>query len=261
MGLSNIALVLLSTKREYDTGLMHQCLDMYLNSMSKHDTIDIIISVNSQFKHDLNQRYRDNHHVNTITIHNCDIPAEQDVYIQSDDQPDPPYEFGNSNGPNKLFYETFKMLEYKKSYLYFMVIETDSRPVGEFWLDRLQRFCNHNSFIIAGSTYKGSMTLPDTDWIDHLNGIALYSNRFATYDIIHGSMDMLTHTIHIKKHARLNYDIAIWYYVNSAEGAKYLSQAIDTNIIANYSLPCDTGISEKDILAKHPHTIILHQKI
>jgi hypothetical protein len=74
-------------------------------------------------------------------------------------------------------------------------------------------------------------------------------------------MDMLTHTIHIKKHARLNYDIAIWYYVNSAEGAKYLSQAIDTNIIANYSLPCDTGISEKDILAKHPHTIILHQKI
>lgn len=253
-----IALVLITTKSELLSGDVKECIDRYVESVSENRLIDIIISLNTDVDSSQLDYIKNNKSVNSLDIHNCNIPAEEDIYTH-DDKVDVKHELGQSNGPNQSFYRTFDYLK-SKSHDFFMVIETDSRPMSEYWLDGLVHYCNMKEFIIGGSRYKGKQKLPDSEWRDHLNGIALYKNCDELYDIMKGSKELLYRYIHKKAYARLNYDIAIWYYVNSPEGAKYLSQVIDTNIIANYSLPCDSGISEKDILAKHPYTIILHQK-
>ena len=60
---------------------------------------------------------------------------------------------------------------------------------------------------------------------------------------------------------QLNYDILMYYIAKDSE--KYQQQGNnlqDTPIITNMSLRTDYHITESDVLARHPETIILHQK-
>lgn len=254
----NVALVLLATKHEYYQGQVDTCLTNYIDVCPPGVNVDIIVCMNTHVDNELS-KYSNNQHVNSVTVHDCDIPGEQDVYIQNNKQPEIKQELGQSNGPNQLFYRSFEHLK-TKSYDYYMVIECDTRPVIDNWMPRLQHYCQENDFIIAGSRYKGKQKLPDKDWTGHLNGVAIYKNCDMLHETLSGSRELLNHYIHVKHYVMLNYDIAIWYYVNQSGFDKYLNMLIDTNIISNYSLPCDKSTDTQTILSQQPDTIILHQK-
>lgn len=253
-----IVLVLITTKSELESGAVETCLDRYTKSVSLTKSVDIIVTLNTKTDTTRLNRFRGLSAVNSLEIHNCMIPVDQDIYTH-DDKPLIIHELGQSNGPNQSFFKSMNHLR-SNSADFFMVIESDTQPVCDCWLDRLIEYCNMKQFIIGGTRYKGDQKLPDCDWRDHLNGVALYKNCDELFDILKGSRDLLHTYIHKKSYKRLNYDIAIWYFVNSPSGDKYLSAVIDTNIIANYSLPSDTTIRTQTILDKHPYTVILHQK-
>lgn len=251
--------MLLATNHELYQGHVDACIANYIEYNSPGTSVDIIVCMNTHVDNELT-RYADNQHVNSVVVYNCDIPSDQDVYIQDDAEPETVLELGQSNGPNQLFYRSFNYLK-TLPYDYYMVIECDTKPVINDWMLRLQRYCDEANFVIAGSRYKGKQKLPDADWIDHLNGVALYKNCERLYDIIEGSREILKHYIHVKKYVRLNYDIAIWYYhVNQQSSDEQPNTIIDNNIISNYSLPCDASTSMDVILSQHPGTVILHQK-
>ena len=255
-----IALVLIATEKELHRGQVRTCIDQYIRSVSESRRVDIIITFNTKVDSSSLNYIKTKKNVNSLSVYDCGIPSDEDIYTH-DENNEIVQELGQSNGPNQSFYRSLEYIKYR-DHDYFMIIEADTRPIGEYWLDRLIEYCNKTKqYVIGGSRYKGSQELPaKSDWRDHLNGVALYRNCDELLDIIKGSKELLYRYIHEKNFARLNYDIAIWYFVNSPAGGKYLPRVIDTNIIANYSLPSDTTIKTQTILDKHPHTVILHQK-
>lgn len=254
-----IDLVLITTVNEIHSGRAVACLEKYITSAKA--PINLTISTNREVDDKSLSDLDSCEMVNKLIMHNCNISEDEDVYNMLDKPVENPHELGESSGPNLLFYRTMEYLQGGGAD-YYMLIESDTRPVGEDWMSRLVDYCmvRKSRFLIGGSRYKGDVKLPPSDWREHLNGVALYKNDPGTYELLNGSRKMLKHYIHKKNYVRLNYDVALWYYLNSPDGDKYLSRVMDTNIIANYSLPDDRDIKLQTIIDKHPYTTILHQK-
>lgn len=255
--MSKIALVLLATKHELHHGLVERCIERYIDKPGAK--IDVIICMNTHVNNNLDN-YQHHEHVNSLTLHNCDIPGDQDRYNRNNKRVAEPLELGQTNGPNQLF---FKSMEHLKTtnYQYLMVIECDTKPIKNNWMSKLRAYCDSNDFLIAGSKYKGkAKLLPRGGWVNHLNGVAIYKNCDQLHDVLRGTRELIHFYIHKKAYVMLNYDVALWFYFDQQENINFDTVCIDTDIITNMSLHTDKNISLEQVIEQHPNTIILHKK-
>ncbi len=266
-----LSIVYACTKAEFDSGELENSIGRYISrKSSKNYSFDLFIIVDqgdeehyaplSDFESDKN--------INKIIIHSLNLTDEENIYFKSKhslklfrEAGEP--ELGLSAGPNNLFFGAMNYLA-DKDYENYLLLETDTRPVKYFWFDGLYKYCVNNDFLIAGSQYKGNFEIPeDSEWKDHLNGVAIYKNCEKLNNLLSGAKSEAARRV--KKGENnffVNYDIAIFYHTQSSESNKKdYKGVIDTDIITNISLGSDAPIREQDILTKYRKTIILHQKI
>lgn len=270
---NNIALVLLTTQKEYNLGLSQKCLDCYLNKkFSKHYSIDIFIFLN---KGKLDEypdfhKYKVNENVNNIYIYSHEYSDQDDIYIRTPAEMRRSrniHKLGGSGGANLLFFDSFNLL-LEKEYSNFLMIESDSRPLKQYWLDLINKNIKDQSFLILGSSYKGRQVLPEYEcWTAHLNGIAIYKCSPHTKSLLNIARNLIAY--HVKQNINkfISFDVGIWMAISTMKWHKYvLDHKITLNplqycdFISNYSLFSDIQLTKQQILKDHPKTIILHQK-
>lgn len=264
---NKLALVLLTTVKEYYSGAVDACLEKYLESKpSKDKKIDLFIFFNQGQESEYSKllKLKSHKNINDVFIKSHKLSFLDDIYVRN------PSEFkkfkdiprlGGSSGANNLFFKSMTSL-CEKHYDDFLMIETDTQPVKNYWIDKILDFCVYNDFLIAGSMYKGSAKLPTFQaWTGHLNGVAIYKCDPFLKLLLKYAERLIESEICNQTTNFLSFDCAIHQLCCSLEGRKYFaSKVIDTNIISNYSLPLDKKISIKSVLEKHPQTIILHKK-
>lgn len=264
---NKLALVLLTTAKEYYSGAVDSCLQKYLESKpSKDKKIDLFIFFNQGQESEYSEllKLKSHKNINNVFIKSHKLSFLDDIYIKN------PAEFknfkdiprlGGSSGANNLFLKSMISL-CEKHYDDFLMIETDTQPLKNHWVDRILDFCLYNDFLIAGSTYKGSAKLPTFQaWTGHLNGVAIYKCDSFLKLLLQYTEKLIESEISNQTTKFLSFDCAIHQLCCSLEGGKYFaSKVINTDIISNYSLPSDRKTSIKNVLEKHPQTIILHKK-
>ena len=266
-----LAIAYACTKREFDSGELQESIERYISrKSSKNYSFDLFIIVDQGYK----EHYaalldlESDRNINKVIIHSLHLPDEENIYLKSKhslklfkESGEP--ELGLSSGPNNLFFGAMNFLS-DKDYDNYLLLETDTRPVKYFWFDSLYKYCVKNDFLIAGSQYKGDLEIPDgAEWKDHLNGVAIYKNCEKLKNLLSGAKSEIVRRVKEGDNDFfVNYDIAIYYHIQSSEfNKKDYKGVIDTDIIVNISLGLDKDIKEQDILTKHRKTIILHQKI
>jgi hypothetical protein len=264
---NKLALVLLTTAKEYYSGAVDSCLEKYLESKpSKDKKIDLFIFFNQGQESEYSKllKLKSHKNINDVIIKSHKLSFLDDIYVRS------PCEFkkfkdiprlGGSSGANNLFFKSMISL-CERYYDDFLMIETDTQPVKNYWIDKILDFCVYNDFLIAGSTYKGPSKLPTFQaWTGHLNGVAIYKCDPLLKLLLQYTEKLIESEISQKTTNFLSFDCAIHQLCCSLCGKKYFaSKVIDTNIISNYSLPSDKKTSIKSVLKQHPQTIILHKK-
>lgn len=259
------------TKAEYLSGQLKDSMNRFLSiKPSKKYCFDLFFVFDQGNESDYSSilDFESHENINSIFIHSLHIPDKDNVYVRSRHSLKKFKEVGEpalglSAGPNNLFFGAMNYLS-KKEYDYYMVLETDTRPVKYFWFDLLFKYSQSNDFLIGGSTYKGQRELPrEALWVDHLNGVAIYKNCDKLHDLLSASKAYMIELIKDGLHDYfVNFDIGINYYIKSLDSLldKY-NDVVDTDVIVNASLRADAIIKEQDILRKHRKAIILHQKI
>jgi len=145
------------------------------------------------------------------------------------------------------------------------MIECDSRPLQNNWIDSLVNFVD-SSFCIAGSRYRGQQVISELEsWSGHLNGVAIYKCSSETKYILTKAEELIK--FHVKHNINkfINFDVGIHYFSQTRMFYKYFENKnftplLNCNIISNYSLDSDMNFSIDEILEDYPNTIILHQK-
>lgn len=266
-----LAICYFCTKAEYLSGELKDSMNRFLSMKpSKKYCFDFFLVFDQGNGSDYSSilDFESHNNVNSITIHSLDIEAKDNIYVRNKHSLSKFKELGEpslglSSGPNNLFFNGMNFLS-NKDYENYMILETDTRPVKYFWFDRLYKYCVKNSFLIAGSQYKGNIEIPeDVKWKHHLNGVAIYKNSEKMHNLLKESKQLILDKIkNFEDNCIVNYDVAIYYYIQSSESnKKKYKSVIDTDIITNISLGPDSSILEQDILTKYRKTIILHQKI
>jgi len=269
----SLVISMISTGREYDNGAIHRCLDSYFgkNTRSKHK-VDIFVFLNCKLqpKHYSLMEYEKHRNVGSINVVGLDLPPLEDIYIRPCDVKDstilPP--LGLSSGPNLLFYKSMGLLTKYPNYQNILLLETDTYPASRHWLDGLVRTCKSEDFLICGSIYKGDGELPlDEPWTGHLNGVGIYRNCSALEAIIQKSIDIIKMRVAKSEMKMINFDVALFDAYNTLCIQKKLrpsvnrkNRMIDSDIIANFSLPCDEKLTTKEILRREPKALIIHKK-
>ena len=297
---STLAVALFTTKKEYDSGQVHSMMNNYIKQMpSNNFCFDWYIVFDqgdeSDYKDLLN--YSAHKNLQNIFIHSLEIPDKDNVYsrvynrfeiIPEYRKQDAP-EMGTTSGPNNLFYKGMRFLK-EKQYENYLLLETDTKPTQEFWFDQLHQHCVANEFHILGSTYKGNQKQSDEAWWrDHLNGVAIYKNCAPVHELIEKSCETIKEIISLSwtiiqqfniedvlspipdsvpeawkglgsLSLCLNYDLAIYLMTQEDPYKNHANLYKNCDFITNASLPADQEISQKEILSKHPKTLILHQK-
>lgn len=271
----NIALVLLTTQKEYLSGMTHNCLDKYFNNqVSKDKKIDILIFFNKgeEFEYLSLLDYEQKENVNSVKIHSHKLSDFDDLYARTPEEfkslnlekiPD----LGGSAGPNNLFFKSMMPL-CQSDYDYLLMIETDSQPIQDMWIDKILDFCAKNKFLVAGSIYKGKMDIPDLEpWAGHLNGIAIYRKSVALNFLLKQSQKLIKARVLSRKNCFISFDVGMHSFRGTFFGRKYYddrsspeNHLINCSIISNYSLPIDSDTSIECVKKENPQTIILHKK-
>lgn len=270
---NNIALVLLTTQKEYRLGLSQKCLDAYLNKkFSKYHSIDIFIFLNKGKPDEYTDfnKYKVSENINKIYIYSHEYSDEEDIYLRTPSEMRRSrniHELGGSGGANLLFFDSFDLLM-DKEYSNFLMIESDSRPLKQYWLDLINKNIKDQSFLIIGSSYKGGQALPEYEsWTAHLNGIAIYKCNPHTKSLLNIARNLIAYYVKNNINKFISFDVGIWMAISTIKWHKYvLDYQITYNplkhcdFISNYSLFSDIQFTKQQILKDHPNTIILHQK-
>lgn len=271
----SVALVLLTTKKEYLSGMTHDCLDKYFNEqVSKDKKIDIFVFFNQgeEFEYLSLLDYEQKENVNSVKIHSHKLSDFDDLYARTpqdfqnmnlEEIPD----LGGSAGPNNLFFNSMIPLSLS-GYEYILMIEQDSKPIQNMWIDKVVDFCRQNSFLIAGSIYKGKMEVPELEpWAGHLNGIAIYRPSTALNYLLKQSKKLIKKRVASRKNCFISFDVGMHSFRGTFFGRKYYddrscpeNHLINCAIISNYSLPIDSDTSIDRVKKENPQTIILHKK-
>lgn len=269
---NKVTLLLLATQKEFKNGDVTKCLDQYFkeNTTSDH-SIDLHISFNqgSALDYESLKTYESHNLINKVFILNHNLSDFDDMYIRNMQQfrikkiRNVP-QLGASSGPNNLFFKSFHNL-YNTDYENILMIEPDSRPIVDNWLDEIMAYCD-NSFCIAGSIYKGIQVISELEtWSGHLNGVALYKNSLETKYILTQAEELIKYHVKHNINRFISFDIGIHYFSQTRMFYKYFENKnftplLNCDIISNYSLDSDMNFSINEILEDYPNTIILHQK-
>lgn len=267
-----MAVVLVATKRELENGDVRKCLDNYFKTEKGTFKIDLKIYFNigdEQEYQDL-KRYEMYPSVNKVTIKSHRLSSIDDLYIRTPEQAKNRNvipKLGASAGANNLFFDTMIPLMEDK-YEYYLMIETDSRPLIQEWIEGIMKYADKESFLIAGSHYKGTQELTEYEsWTGHLNGIAIYKKSKKLQWLLRKTKRFIAYQVVHKNEIFLSFDVAMHLYISTIKGLKYFrniktpwNKLMDTPIITNMSLPCDKEIDTNEVVDKYPATIILHQK-
>lgn len=271
---TQLSIVLLATQKEYQSGDVTACLDKYFKTNASVDKkIDLHIFFNKGEGSDYNDLldYQNCENINEVRIKSHKLEGINDLYARTPEELDRANinempDMGCSAGPNNLFFNSMipLMSGIHRDYL---MLESDTFPIQDFWLDKIINYCDNTVFMIAGSSYKGQFPFPDFDtWTGHLNGVAIYraSQNLSTFFKL--SQKTIAH--HVKySNPFMSFDVAMHYFSCTLLGRKFFNnrnlpfnQLIDSPIISNYSLADDTVTSVEEVKKQHPDTIILHQK-
>jgi len=291
-----LAITLICTKKEYESGQVNKMLDQYFNKIpSNTQQFDLFIFFDQGNESDYSEllEYENQQSISKVFIDSIRIPDNLNIYSQvwKDKELIPEFyklncpKLGITSGPNILFFESMKRLSHQ-NHEYILLLESDTRPIKDFWYDRILEYLKKHDFLIGGSLYKGDRTEDlDSDWSQHLNGVAIYKNCKQLSILLKETENGLDHLVKNSKRlieqykftditdpvpenenienlcVKLNYDILI-YFIAGADTiySKHGNQLKDTPIITNMSLCTDYNISESEVLKRYPETIILHQK-
>ena len=253
---SNFALLLLTTEKEYNQGSVKSCLDSYIKVLPKDHKLDIVIFIDT-ISSPLNLGgYAENIKINAFPL--MMLPEDNIYYRSAPENFQNPPRLGLSHGPNFLFFEAFKIIK-KLAYKNVLLIESDTKAVcsSDLWIDTVNEYIKKEDFIIAGSTYKGSVDIQGKYWENHLNGVAIYKNNETLHEILSGAEKYIEKNIK-KYNYRLNFDVAIDLYLNDFPEQRVLYK--DADFIVNVSHPFDANQSTIEILMAHPNAKIIHKK-
>lgn len=272
---TQLSIVLLATQKEYQSGDVTACLDKYFKTNASVDKkIDLHIFFNKGEESDYNDLldYQNCENVNEVKIKSHKLEGIDDLYIRTPEELDKSKlheipEMGGSAGPNNLFFNSMIPLM-GGIYRDHLMIECDTYPVKDLWLDEIISYCDNTVFMIAGSSYKGKCEFPHFDtWTGHINGVAIYraSKNLSTF-FEFAKKTIIHHNLY-HKNPFMSFDVAMHYFSCTLLGRKFFNnrnlpfnQLIDSPIISNYSLPQDMDIGVQEIKEQHPETIILHKK-
>jgi len=283
---NSLVVALFTTQKEYQSGLIHSMLNQYL---SKNPSSQFSFDWHIVFDQGEEEDYKDllnfsNHqNIKNIFIHSLRIKDKDNFY--SRDYRSPYYimsEYkrlgkpwlGNTCGANNLFFNGMDYMQ-MQNYKNILLLESDTQPLKNLWFDSLLEKCEHETFLILGSIYKGNQAINDPSGIikNHLNGVAIYKNCVELSLILKDAKIFILANTRLCDQALkaedckleglnfyMNYDISIYHQSQSQKYEKYKSLFKNCEFITNTSLPEDAGISIKEIKAKYPQTIILHKK-
>jgi hypothetical protein len=278
----NIAVALISTKKEFNSG---KVTDFFNRFMSKNPTnsekIDFFVFFDRE-EEDYYQslkEYEQLNCINKINIVSWKIPKEKNVYFRQDLKMEIDKEtfdnrpsLGLSSGPNILFLNSMSFL-FKEFYSHFLVLEADTSPLCDFWFDRISEYCRNEKFLVAGSCYRGDQwDDPNQKWDNpysgHLNGVAIYRNEPGVSNFLFKRVEMYIRNFIDSGGGALNYDVALHLYSQSQEGVKALRDRslpeynlIDSPLFVNLSMQRDSEVSKDFISCNFKEAVILHQKI
>ena len=272
----DLCVFFLTTKHEYQRGMVELALDNYLKNCESNYCYDlyIVFDVMPKFRkkmrkifYDIQEKYEN---VNKINIVSNDIPKHENFYNMAlaGSVDIIKYPLGASHGVNLHFYQTLDyLLNLKddtdnKKYNNVMLLETDTKPLRCDWFDVALDCCQTKlSYNIMGSTYKGidrEKTL-NMYYGPHLNGVAIYRNNDLTIHILNESKLFLINCLKEEFYRQfMNYDVAIYLYLrklNKVDECLY-----DTDFITNASDARNFKTTMKSILENYPETRIIHKK-
>ena len=272
---NKLCILFLSTEKEYDSGVLDDCISRYfLKQVSVDKKFDIYIYLNKGYinKYKPLLEYEKLENVNNVFVFVLNLTESEDFYARTPEdfskvESTERFKLGGSTGPNNLFYRSFENI-LKLNYRDILMLETDSQPIKNYWLDKIVNYCDNNVFLIAGSTYKGKEKLPLYEsWTGHLNGIAIYRNIPFLKLFIEESKKLIEYNIKNNINNFISFDVAMHFLYCGSFGRKNChSQSslhknlIDSSIIANFSLPIDAGTPIDSVIEQYPETIILHKK-
>jgi hypothetical protein len=272
---NKLSVFLMSTQREYLDGSVERCLRKYFESnASPQYKIDLQITFNkgklSEYSGlDFLTKFKN---LNNVYISTLNLSGLDDFYaptpqaMRESNLSSTP-KLGGSTGPNNLFYKSFDRfcdLDYRD----YLLIEVDSQPVTDNWIDKLVDYCDNKQFLIAGSTYKGKQTLPIyEEWTGHLNGIALYRNSPFLKAFIQESKKLIEFNVNHKINNFISFDVAMHKLYSGLFGRQHChdpfkseNHLINCPVISNFSLPIDSDTTIESVKEQYPQTIILHKK-
>lgn len=272
---NQLVVVLLNTQREYLAGHTHKCLDAFFKTTASIDKkIDILIYFNKGDTSQYNDllEYKDCANVNDIKIYSHQLSDLDDLYART------PKELkkmklqkmpnlGGSAGPNNLFFNTMTSLV-GSEYRDLLMLEPDTQPIQDRWIDKILEYCDSEKFLVAGSCYRGNQDLYTFgEWTGHLNGVAIYRNSPMLGLLLKYSKSLIEHEVELLSNNFISFDVAMHTFSCTLSGRKHFNnrdlphnQLIDCSIISNYSLPQDAGTTIESVKKEHPQTIILHKK-
>lgn len=270
-----LAIFLICTKNELINDRVQKCLDKFFNSKtSKKYCVDLHLSFNQFDKCFEKQLLKLNLHENihNVYIHDHQLTGQHDYYYP--DIKDVPKDvlnnlslMGLSSGPNNLFFLSLHLF-FQTKYRDILILECDTKPIRDYWLDKIINFCDKNEFMIAGSLYKGKQKLDIyAEWTGHLNGVAIYRRSKHFEEFSNECIKLIQHQIAHGQTPFLTFDCALYKLYSTLYGQSnynYTSKSHQMKIcplISNYSIKSDSNISVNEILEEHPETVILHQKL
>lgn len=278
----SVAVTLISTKKEFDNGKVKDFFNRFISRRPTHsDKIDFFVffDIGEEDYYQSLKEYEQLNCINKINIVSWKITKEKNVYLRQDlkikinkETFDNRPSLGLSSGPNILFLNSMNFL-FKEFYSHFLVLETDTSPLCDFWFDRISEYCRNEKFLVAGSCYRGDQwDSADQKWNNpfsgHLNGVAIYRNEPGVSNFLFKRVEMYIRNFIDSGGDILNYDVALHLYSQSQEGVKALRDRnlpeynlIDSPLFVNLSMQRDSEVSKDFISCNFKEAVILHQKI
>lgn len=271
-------IVFITTKAEVERGELKRCLNHYFKDNTPY-TIRVFTDKDVAI-----QPHKSLNIVHTV----IGISDSDNIYKRSLQElssmklKDIPA-LGGSSGPNNLFFGAFKHLIKEKADG-FLVLETDTQPMVDDWLPRLQEAFNARDFLVLGSTYKGDEKNPTyQDWTGHLNGVGIFANNRHlgflmehTENLIrekiktsknHFHSDSTVHIMSLKHSFCVSYDLGMHLLRQTKIGQERFSNPddpsghfLDSESIINASSAMDKVRSLEYFKEKFPKGLILHKK-
>jgi hypothetical protein len=190
------AVVLLTTQHELDSGQLQTFVD---SIPCKKYPIPIVVSFNHLTSKEPLQSIETklNEHFLHVEIVSHSIEGLDDVYIRDRSILKQVPRLGYFSGPNLLFLRT---VEYCKQFNTILLLETDCK-LKEEWYESCNQFVKSvGSFLIAGSSYKGSEVTPFSFHANffHKNGVAFYQTGSDMFQTLINHLDRWIQE-HVKK--------------------------------------------------------------